>query len=102
MKTIKLLFAFLLISIVGIQAQTTSGEPTYYKITFLEINEFQLKETIPACEELFGTYAQSKENVDVLYFDSERTITKEELRKKLDEHNINFEFKLTIANDERE
>lgn len=101
MKTIKLLFAFLLISIVGIQAQTTNGEPTYYKITFLEIDQFQLKEMVPVCSEIFDTPAENKGEPNVLYFNSTKDINENQLKEKLVEKNINHIFELKIISNDK-
>lgn len=101
MKKVKLLLAFLMLSVLSINAQTNTNEPTYYKVTFLDIDQFQLKEMVPVCGEIFDAIASNKGEPDVLYFNSTVQITKEILRKKLDDKSVNYQFKLEIIEDEK-
>lgn len=103
MKKIKLLLVFLFVTVlsINVSAQADENAPTYYKITFLDIDEFQLKEMVPVCTDIFQANAENKGEPNVLYFDSELEISEELLKEKLEEKNIDYKFNLKEANDER-
>lgn len=102
MKNLKLLFAFLLLSTLSLNAQNTTNEPTTYKVTFIDIDQFQLKEMVPICMELFEVSPEHREeSIYALYFDSNNEVTEQELKAKLLEHNITHKFTLNILGDEK-
>ena len=102
MKNLKLLFAFLLLSTLSLNAQNTTNEPTTYKVTFIDIDQYQLKEMIPICMELFDVFPEHREeSIYVLYFDSNNVVTEQELKAKLLENNITHKFTLNTTSDEK-
>ena len=102
MKMIKILFVSLgLLAFSNSQAQDTQvNEAIHYKVHFLDIDQFQLKEMVPICSELFQASAGSKGDVaQTLYFESNVVVTEEMLKEKLLENNYTFRFNLIVLND---
>lgn len=100
MKKLQLLFVALLLAVSSAFAQTEGNEPTYYKVTFLEIDQFQLKEMVPVCSEIFNALAENKGEPDVLYFRSNETFTQESLQEIFTEKKVSYNFELKIILDE--
>lgn len=102
MKKIKLIFGFLLFSMFTTHAQSTVNENNNYKITFLEIDQFQLKELVPVCTVIFDAPAGNKGEPDVLYFNSSLDITKDKLKQELAKKNITYDFKIEVIDNNEE
>src|SRR5690554_2864836 len=102
MKNLKLLFVFLLFCNMHLTAQNTNNDPINYKLTFIDIDQYQLKEMIPICMELFDVFPEHREeSIYVLYFDSNNVVTEQELKAKLLENNITHKFTLNTTSDEK-
>lgn len=87
---------------MNLTAQNTSNDPINYKLTFIDIDQYQLKEMIPICMELFDVFPEHREeSIYVLYFDSNNVVTEQELKAKLLENNITQKFILNTINDEK-
>lgn len=104
MKNIKIMFVFVaLLAFSNSQAQDTqksSNSEIHYKVIFPDIDQFQLKEMVPICSELFQAPAGSKGGpVQALYFETTVEVTAEMLKAKLLENNYTFKFNLIVLND---
>lgn len=107
MRTFQLFFVFIFLFSLSLKAQNTdkkpsSKEPISYKLTFININQYQLKEMVPFCMEVFESAPINKaEEPLTLYFNSNVKVTDEILKDELLKNNVTHRFNLKIIKDEQ-
>ncbi|MFA5574613.1 MAG: hypothetical protein WC994_06105 [Brumimicrobium sp.] len=102
MSKFKNIFVAVIILTLSISAfgQESQGK-NYYKVIFPEIDQFQLKEVLPACMDIFNSIGENKAEPNILYFRTDKEVTAEFLRKELDKKGFDFKVELKLIEDER-
>lgn len=100
-KTILLLplIIFSIISSFSLAQDSSENSITHYKITFPEIDQFQLKTLVPTCENIFQSKVINKGDAQILYFNSPIKVSENKIKTALKENNFDYKFILEVVDD---